>query len=516
MKRFLFLAHRWMGVLLCLFMAMWFISGVVMMYVGYPKLTPSEHRAGLPPLAVEGCCVDLAQALAAAGHGNAPRDASIDMERTASTDAPPDAVRLTTIAGTPRYVFTWARGSTIAVDARNGRRITAVSAADAIGAVRAYAPEARLADLGSVDEDAWTHSRVLDAHRPLLRVQADDADATLYYVSSATGEVVRDATRAERAWNWIGAWIHWLYPFRGGVFESIWADIVIYTSLVATVLALTGMVVGVWRWRFAGRYGNGGKSPYRGTAMRWHHILGLAFGTICVTWIFSGMLSMNPWKVFDLGSGTPRVRGAQRVAVDVAGFHVSTSEALTRMRSASFVPVELEWRAFEGKGLYVAIDGAGRTRVLPAVRDAQVLSTIDADRLIAEGVRAMPGIALVRATMLTEYDAYYYARAEHTMSGSNERRLPMLRLEFADAASTWLHIDPATGSVVSRVDDRGRVRRWLFAFLHSWDWWPLLAHRPWWDVVLILLSIGGTVVSLTGVVIGWRRLGKKLGTQGLW
>ena len=507
MKRFLFLAHRWMGVLLCLFMAMWFVSGVVMMYVGYPKLTPSEHRAGLPPLAAEGCCVDLAQALAAARRGDAASDAS--------TNSPPDAVRLTTIAGAPRYVFTWARGPAVAVDARTGQRVTAVSGADAIAAVHAYALEAPLVDLGAIDEDAWTHSRALDAHRPLLRIQADDIDATLYYVSSATGEVVRDATRTERAWNWIGAWIHWLYPFRGGVFDGVWTEIVIYTSLVATVLALTGMVVGVWRWRFAGRYGNGGKSPYRGMAMRWHHILGLVFGAICVTWIFSGLLSMNPWKVFDLGSSTPRVRGAQRVAVEAADFRVTAAEALARLRAADFVPVELEWRRFEGKGLYLATDGAGRTRVLPALPDAQVLSVIDTDRLIAEGKRAMPGAVLARTTLLTEYDAYYYARAEHTMSGSNERRLPMLRLEFADAASTWLHVDPATGAVVSRLDDRGRVRRWLFAFLHSWDWWPLLAHRPWWDALLILLSVGGVAVSLTGVVIGWRRLGKKLAAPSM-
>ena len=42
--------------------------------------------------------------------------------------------------------------------------------------------------------------------------------------------------------------------------------------------------------------------------------------------------------------------------------------------------------------------------------------------------------------------------------------------------------------------------------LHSWDWLPLLERRPLWDVVLILLSLGGTALSLTGVVVGWRRL----------
>ncbi|MBU0891969.1 MAG: hypothetical protein KKH21_13970, partial [Gammaproteobacteria bacterium] len=46
----------------------------------------------------------------------------------------------------------------------------------------------------------------------------------------------------------------------------------------------------------------------------------------------------------------------------------------------------------------------------------------------------------------------------------------------------------------------------------SWDWLPLLERRPLWDIVLIVLSVGGAVMSVTGVVIGWRRLGTKLGT----
>ena len=42
-KRWLYLVHRWAGVVLCAFFAMWFVSGVVMMYVGYPKLTATER-----------------------------------------------------------------------------------------------------------------------------------------------------------------------------------------------------------------------------------------------------------------------------------------------------------------------------------------------------------------------------------------------------------------------------------------------------------------------------------------
>ena len=54
-KRWLYLVHRWLGVLLCSVFALWFISGIVMMYVGYPKLTPAERLEHLPRCAGAHC-----------------------------------------------------------------------------------------------------------------------------------------------------------------------------------------------------------------------------------------------------------------------------------------------------------------------------------------------------------------------------------------------------------------------------------------------------------------------------
>ncbi|MGV8195858.1 PepSY domain-containing protein, partial [Pseudomonas aeruginosa] len=53
MKRYLYLWHRWLGIGCCLLMVLWFVSGMVMLYVGYPKLTPLERLAHLPEL--DGC-----------------------------------------------------------------------------------------------------------------------------------------------------------------------------------------------------------------------------------------------------------------------------------------------------------------------------------------------------------------------------------------------------------------------------------------------------------------------------
>ena len=56
MKRYVYLIHRWMGVGGCVLMVLWFISGMVMLFIGYPKLTPWERLAPLPALEATACC----------------------------------------------------------------------------------------------------------------------------------------------------------------------------------------------------------------------------------------------------------------------------------------------------------------------------------------------------------------------------------------------------------------------------------------------------------------------------
>ena len=50
LRRWLYIGHRWVGIVTCLFFAMWFISGVVMMYVAFPGLTDKERLAALPDI----------------------------------------------------------------------------------------------------------------------------------------------------------------------------------------------------------------------------------------------------------------------------------------------------------------------------------------------------------------------------------------------------------------------------------------------------------------------------------
>ncbi|HAV86674.1 MAG TPA: sodium:proline symporter, partial [Pseudomonas sp.] len=120
MKRYLYLAHRWLGIALGLFVLAWVVSGVVMLFVGYPKLTPEEHLSRLQPLSAD-CCIAPGAALAASGDPRTPL-----------------SLRLTGAGGSPRYLLDYGDGPLLAVDARSGKRIQQIGAAEALASARQF------------------------------------------------------------------------------------------------------------------------------------------------------------------------------------------------------------------------------------------------------------------------------------------------------------------------------------------------------------------------------------------
>lgn len=485
MKRLLYLLHRWAGIALCLVMALWFLSGMVMLYVGYPKLTPAEQLQGLAVLkAGPGCCVSLDRALDAAGLKS------------------PTSWRLAAVAGEPRYLFGDGRQAAVAVDAATGRRIEAVTRDAAQVSASHFAGGAPVRWLGDVTEDAWTHSRALDAHRPLHRVAVEDGSGLWLYVSGRTGEVVRDATFTERTWGWVGAWLHWLYLFRGGALNAWWTDIVVWLSIAGGVLALSGLVVGMWRWRFRGRYKSGARSPYRGRLARWHHVVGLTGGTLALTWVVSGLFSMNPWKVFDAPGPRPD-RAAYAGGPLRADDAPDASRVLAGLQAQGQQPRLLEWRRVAGRPWVLVqtvsgqflVDGEGRR-----------LAALPEATLVQAAARLLPQANIVRREWLTAFDSHYYSREAHTMTGQRERPLPALRLHFDDAQAHTVVLDPATGAIVQTSNGHQRTDRWLFAFLHSFDLPVFLNARPAWDAWMLGFGGAGLALSVTGTVMGWRRL----------
>lgn len=529
-KRWILLGHRWLGIGMCLLFFLWFLSGMVMMYVGHPKLTWQERLEHLSPLEASQPLLSPADAFRQAGiHGtvtdlrlaNARAGQPVYIAQVRPDSKPaPDAPR-----PEPHLV---------ALDARTGALLPPTDPATALASAQAYleqgepshpssssAPPAssprqpsataqgapgKPLYQGITVEDAHTHSAAMDLHRPLHKVLLPDADQTLLYISGTTGEVVRDAPRLERGFNYLGAWLHWLYLFRDTAID--WTELIIWLSVIGIVSVISGFLSGIIRWRFSRPYRSGSRSPFAPGALRWHHILGLIFALTTFTWIFSGLMSMNPWDIFEADDS---IIDARRISSpDIQPSHATaTPQAL--LASATTPVRELQWHTLLGKTRVKAIrthevpPGSADQPVLLSARTGKPYN-LEPERLRSALFTLQPGYP-PRIDILRQDDFYYYSRAEHTMGGGRKPHpLPIWRVRYDDPNQTWLHIDPTTGQVLNEMDSYQRAERWLFALLHSWDWLPLLRNRPLWDIVMLVLAAGGLALSATGIWIAGHRL----------
>ena len=68
-RRWLVYTHRWLGIAGGLLFAVWFVSGIVLMYAGMPELTESKRLQRLPVLDLSLVSVAPGAAAASVGGG---------------------------------------------------------------------------------------------------------------------------------------------------------------------------------------------------------------------------------------------------------------------------------------------------------------------------------------------------------------------------------------------------------------------------------------------------------------
>jgi hypothetical protein len=135
--------------------------------------------------------------------------------------------------------------------------------------------------------DQWTVADDFDRDRPLTRIALDDDVGTEIYVA-ASGHIVLTTTRTQRLANYAGSIAHWLYPTELRHHRHVWSAPMWWLSLLATIGAALGVILGVIRL---------GKRPAYHGLQHWHYICGLTFAPFLLAWIFSGFLSMDDGRL---------------------------------------------------------------------------------------------------------------------------------------------------------------------------------------------------------------------------
>ena len=467
LKTFVWL-HRWLGIALCLLFAVWFASGAILLFVPFPSLDGAEARAGAEPVALNRVAI-------------APRAVLAGVPGGAT-------LRLVERLAQPVYVIGSAAGDR-AVSAQTGAAVAELTPGQAGAIASRFGGRAVRSVVGPLRYDQWIVHQGFDHARPMYRVSLADGQATQLYVSARTGEVVQKTRGYERAWNWLGAVVHWIYftPLRRSF--AAWDQTVWWVSLAGLGMSVVGIGLGLYRTAEK----MGGKrpalSPFKGW-LKWHHILGLCGGVVVLTWIFSGWLSMDHGRFFSRAT-TPEHRLAAYqgapLAQALSQVDVGRLHGLGNVTSVRFGVV----------GGQPVVAGLGPSGAQVLVGAGAPLARISAPLVMRALQAAYRDSQISRPEVLGPDD--FYAKAEGAPAGTESYRL-------TGAYRARVFVDPATGEIVAVVNRSRAAYDWVYYALHSFNFPGLLALPVLRALIVLPLLALGFALCITSIVVGIRRL----------
>lgn len=475
--------HKILGIPLSVVFVLWFLSGFAMIWHSFPRARQ--------PIGTE-----------AISRAVPPADSLLA--------AIPDSAKVKSLSIFRKYgrdaVKISSRDTTLEFFAEDFRPVPAFSESLRPMVLRQWC-EASIKRVDTLDEvDQWIPFERWTERLPIYKYHFDDAENHQLYMT-ADGDVIQFTSDKDRRWAWLSAIPHWLYftPLRRH--QDLWTDVVKWSALLGCVMCISGIVLGLMVWWRQRRANGMWHCPYRKPWWRWHFVLGMLFGWCAVTFAFSGYMSMADMPSFlkkerhEVNSGRSAGdrgrkdghRGGRRDKgiAPIDRYVLPISDVIAAGDSAVSITFA-EW----GGNPYYRVTYPNSSRNIDASVSEGGLKDFRLTREMVErdAARQLPDSVGYAIELLTEYDADYYGRK------SERNPLPVYKVTADDYMHTVIYYDPE-GLSMRTVDDDGRTRRFLYSGLHALNLKFLTDSPALWHVVMLLLLTGGSLLSLTGLVL---------------
>ncbi len=476
-KRIIYSIHRVLGTILSILFLIWFLSGFVMIYHTFPKVSNLDKFAYMSPVQIESCTMNSIL--------NTYTDSTIT-KLVLKNFAEKPVFELTTPNGvyqeytdtgmqnTPKltyhilenYASRWSQGAIIRVDT--------------------------LREL-----EQWIPFSRLKKDFPIYKFHFDDNKEHQLYVSSKSGEALQFTDKNSRFWSWLGAIPHWIYFTSLRQNGETWTNLVVSLSGLGCFMCIAGIAIGIWSYVNQYRRKKKLETPYQKFVYKWHHILGFVFGLFVFTFVFSGMMSLAnvpQWLVKEHNpSIAKQLHTPQQIRFDnyILDYRKILEAYPQQVKS-------IEWDAFGNKSLYktiienrlVTIDASSSEIELLSLNDNEIITYLSQ-------IHNEP----ITVSLMEEYDNYYVGLTDHLP-------LPVYKAEVQDADNSTYYINPKNASV-RYFNNNSKARKWMYQGLHSFKFKFLAEHPFLWNIVMWTVMIGGTIVSVTGVWLGFRYIKRK-------
>jgi hypothetical protein len=470
--------HRRLGLVLGPAVLLWFLSGLVLLWVPYPGLAEREWFTTAEAIRLQDCCAALDRLLQ-------------QLDRSDGIES----VRIRMVGGRPVATAQFLNGAMAAVTADEAARIAPLPRDWARRAALQFAPGTSVEDMNLIDHDVWTVHQRFDPYRPLWKVQLSGQSRSVLYVSSVTGDVVQDTTAEERRWNLVGALIHWWYWPWLRRHWAWWDQIVWWVSAAGTATLFAGVLILGREWSKQNRTGL--------MTGRWkiHRGLGVIAGASACCWMASGWLSMDHGRWFSDGQinadDREQFMGGRLMPRDIEA-----------MPDLSTVPVRRDVKEIlvikmAGIVHLIVRESPSQQQVLAVTSPVEDLREGFQDELVKAASRSLLGDGVLTVTKLVGNDA-------GICSGTGgETASPLIRVETIEHDARGVQVDGGTGALVERVDLSRRLYHRLFNTFHRWDVPWFSQHCDFRRVLMSAWCVLGAGLAGSGMWLGLVRSGVK-------
>lgn len=479
LKRIIYSIHRILGAFLSILFLVWFLSGFVMIYHNFPKVTPQDRNRTTGVLSA-----------------NMPELDKVLNRIYPDTLIQKINLKITNYGQSVFEIST--KDSSYNLVADSSEFIKKVSYKQ----IENYAQKWNPADIVKVDTlndvDQWIPFNRLMKDMPIYKFHFGDLQKHQLYISSSTGEAIQFTDKESRFWAWVGAIPHWVYFTSLRQDGELWSTTVIWLSGLGSIMCLIGLVLGVYvlvkQYRKKKKLG----TPYRKFTYKWHHVIGFVFGIFVFTFVFSGMMSLASIPDWIIKENKPVGRRGMFGSLPMLSPNDYQLDYRAILLYYPNTVKAIEWVGFDKTPIYKVVT-ADSTYVLDASENGIVPLLLTEQKVKDKYVSQHK--EPLTLTLLTEYDNYYVDR-------KNKLPLPVYKIEIDDADKTSYYVNPKTGDVRSYTM-KARMQKWMYQGLHSFNFKFLAEHPILWNIVMWVTMIGGTLVSLSGVLLGYKYLRRK-------
>lgn len=346
----------------------------------------------------------------------------------------------------------------------------------------------------------WSYYKPL---LPFYKCIMNDADNTIIYISTKTGEIIQKTTRTKRVLAWLGAIPHWIYFKSLRLQVEKWKTVVITLSLLGLIVSISGIYIGIKMALIRRRKRK--LTPYKRFLYKWHHLLGFFFGFFVFTFLLSGLFSVYDLPEWIAGinkDNKTKIKWNQ--SIDLKKFKELSPNKIYQAVKRKKGIRKITWHTvFNEPQIRIYYENY-RVPELYTLQDTNLvaLSQYSIEK-VSNYAKEVLGNTPFKLDLQTASDYYYMASAMYYLP------CPAYKITIEDEEKTWLYINPSTGEIAKKLTKQRRISRWIYRALHTFDFLKLSVGDIWRQTLLVILSLAGFIISLTGLILSTKWFKRK-------